>query len=47
MAKGYTRISLREREIIYKLRLERKSLNEISKQAILQLWLRENLGSLS
>ncbi len=31
MAKGYTRISFREREIIYKLRLERKSLNEISK----------------
>lgn len=31
MAKNYTRISLREREIIYKLRLEKKSLVEIAR----------------
>ncbi len=31
MSKSYTRISLREREIIYKLHLEQKTQNEISK----------------
>lgn len=31
MARNYTRISLREREIIYKLTLEKKSSNEISR----------------
>ena len=31
MTKNYTRISLKEREIIYKLHLEKKSLSEIAK----------------